>query len=361
MLDLSRVDRMIREELSKIPRIVCFSLYLLLGVTCMSCTSIPERVGEQSAERETFTNPVVKKPSADPWVVRAGNMYYYVYSTGRVNIAKAEKLQDIGHGVSQTIWSPPITGAYSSDIWAPELHYVFGRWYVYVAADDGNNENHRMYVLEGGADPDDPLSEKYTFKGKITSADDKWAIDGTVMEHNGQHYFIWSGWEEYVDGRQDIYIAPMSDACTISGDRVMIATPEYSWEKQTMSLLEGPQILQHDGNTFIIYSASASWTPYYCLGILTLEGSDPLDPGAWVKGGEPVLKASTKSFGVGHCSFVKSPDGQEDWIVYHGMTGSAGWENRDVRMQPFVFRDDGTPDFGEPVAVGEEISAPSGQ
>lgn len=322
----------------------------------MGCGTVQEN-------RVSFTNPVVAKPSADPWVVRAGNMYYYIYSNGNVNIAKADKLQDIGKGISRTIWTPPLSGEYAKNIWAPELHYVFGHWYVYVAADNGENENHRMYVLEGGTDPDDPLGESYRFMGKITSPDDKWAIDGTVLSHNGKHYFIWSGWEGYVDGRQDLYIAPMSDGYTICGERVMISTPEYSWEKKELPLNEGPQILQENGKTFIVYSASASWTPYYCLGMLTLIGDDPLDPAAWMKNEEPVFKASatTKTFGVGHCSFVKSLDLKEDWIVYHGMTGQPGWENRDVRIQPYTWNADGTPNFGEPAAIDTELLEPSGQ
>ena len=36
-----------------------------------------------------------------------------------------------------------------------ELHYLDGAWYVYVAMDDGNNKNHRMYVLKG-TDSKDP-------------------------------------------------------------------------------------------------------------------------------------------------------------------------------------------------------------
>jgi GH43 family beta-xylosidase len=53
------------------------------------------------------------------------------------------------------------------------------RYYIYVAIDDGNNANHRMYVLEG--DTNDPLLP-FTFVGKLNTPDDNWAIDGTVLK-----------------------------------------------------------------------------------------------------------------------------------------------------------------------------------
>jgi GH43 family beta-xylosidase len=46
-------------------------------------------------------------------------------------------------------------------------------------------------------------------KGKLADATDKWAIDGSVFEHKGQLYLIWSGWEGDTNGTQSIYIARM--------------------------------------------------------------------------------------------------------------------------------------------------------
>ncbi|MDR2419396.1 MAG: glycoside hydrolase family 43 protein [Treponema sp.] len=296
-------------------------------------------------------NPIVVKPSADPWLIQAGGFYYHCYSDGRVHIRKAASLAAIGEGLETTVWTPPPDTMYSKDIWAPELHYCFGHWYIYVACDNGDNAQHRMYALEGGADPLDPLSAPYTFKGKVRDAADKWAIDGTVLPINGVNYFVWSGWEDNVDIGQNLYIACMNDPCSLS-ERVLIATPEYEWEKHDLALLEGPEALIHGSNVFIVYSASASWTRHYCLGLLKLTG-DPLNPAHWTKHPEPVFKASERTgvFGVGHCSFVKVSDNASDtdWIVYHGMTDGEGWHNRCVRAKPFTWNPTGMPVFGEPL------------
>lgn len=340
--------------------IILFTL-LLSGILLAGCNI---KIGINK-EKRTFTNPIVPAPSADPWVIRVGGYYWYTYSLGNaISIKKADRLESIGDVSDNEIWVAPIGENYSKDIWAPELHYINGKWYVYFAADDGNNDNHRMYVLEGGSDPNDPLNGSYKFKGKIFDKTDKWAIDGTVLQKNdGSLYFIWSGWEGNVNGQQNLYIARMSNPWTIDGERVLISMPTYDWEKRGMPINEAPEILKKNNNIYIIYSASGSWTYDYCLGMLTNKDGDVLNPSSWIKTPIPIFKSSlkNKSFGVGHPSFVKSPDGKEDWIVYHAMTGSEGWNARSVRAQRFYWSKDGKPIFGEPVAVNMPIDVPSGE
>ena len=94
-----------------------------------------------------------------------------------------------------------------------------------------------------------------------------------------------------------------------------------------MNVNEGPVALQHDDQTFIIYSASYCATADYKLGMLTYTGGDPLAAASWVKDPEPVFQRSDANgvYGPGHNGFFKSPDGTEDWIVYHANTGSERW------------------------------------
>ena len=242
--------------------------------------------------------------------------------------------------------------------WAPELHYIGGAWYIYVAACDGPNENHRMYCLE--AETDDPMG-RYRMKGKVADSTDRWAIDGTVLEWQGKLYFIWSGWEGDENVAQNLYIAPMENPWIISGERILISRPEYIWERQGEPYVnEGPQVLTKDGELFIVYSASGSWTDDYCLGLLRLKGDDPLDPRAWKKKRLPVFSRTKGVYAPGHASFVKSPDGSEDWIAYHAVAEQGGgWAARSTRMQPFTWKN-GEPFFGRPVGLEYVIPIPSG-
>ena len=308
--------------------------------------------------KPVFTNPIVAR-GADPWVVLWRNQYYFCQSDSRsVWVSRSERLQDIGRGEKRRVWTPPPGAEYSRELWAPELHFLRGQWWIYVAADDGDNANHRMYALEGNAtDPQAP----FTLKGKIAASTDCWAIDATVLEMPGDKlYLIWSGWEGLVNVAQHLYLAPMSDPWTLSGERVRISSPEHDWELRGRPLInEGPEVLRQGTNLFIIYSASGSWSDDYCLGQLTWTGGDVLDPKSWVKKPEPVFARTHDVFGPGHCSFVKSRDGAEDWIIYHSAkTSGSGW-NRQVSMQKFGWQADGSPNFGSPVSPGVPLRAPS--
>jgi len=326
--------------------------YILLAVSTVSfLVGVP--VGAA-----TFKNPVDKK-GQDPWVIQRCGKYHYCWSVGAIKISRAIRLQDIASEPATTIWTPPDGQPYSQNVWAPELHFLQGKWYVYFAADDGDNANHRMYVLESSTD--DPFGS-YTLRGKIFDSTDKWAIDGTVLDFGGQLYFIWSGWQGDVNIQQNLYIAPMSNPWTISGNRTLISQPVYAWEKVggPPYINEGPQILVRNGRVFVIYSASGSWTDDYCLGRLELVGTNALDASSWTKNDSPVFSKTSQVFGPGHASFVKSTDYTEDWIVYHAAKYSgAGW-NRNVRIQSFNWNPDGTPDFGTPVTAGVHLTEPAG-
>ncbi len=315
-------------------------------------------LSSKTVPRSTFTNPVVAS-GADPWVIQREGFYYYCQSNrGSVRVNKCARLQDLGTNQWKTVWTPPPNMPYSKELWAPELHFLQGNWWIYVAADDGDNFHHRMYVLEGL--PDDPQAP-FRFKGKIAAPTDRWAIDATVLQMpNNRLYLIWSGWEGSENVAQHLYIAPMSNPWTISGERVRISSPELDWEKHGRPLInEGPEVLWHGDKLCLIYSASGSWGDDYCLGQLAWTGGDVLDPKSWVKKPIPVFSRTQDVFGPGHCSFVKSPDGKEDWIIYHSAKSSgAGW-NRRVNMQRFTWNLDGSPDFGKPISAGVPLSVPS--
>ena len=303
-----------------------------------------------------FSNPIAPNAN-DPWLILHEGYYYYCLSyKGGVSVAKIENIYDLDKAEPVNIWTPPVDTMYSRDLWAPELHYINYDWYIYVAADDGKNENHRMYVLKGTTQ--NPL-DKFEFVGQIKDDTDKWAIDGTVMQYKGMLYFIWSGWEGDVDIAQDIYIAEMSDPCTISGKRIKISSPELDWEIIGKPIVnEGPVAIERNGLMHIVYSASGSWTDDYCLGLLTLKGTNPLSADSWVKGEKPILSKSDTVFGPGHCSFTTSPDEDDTWVVYHAnQVSGSGWSGRKAWTQPVSWDENNYPVIGDgtPVSAEEEL------
>ncbi|MBD8068665.1 family 43 glycosylhydrolase [Bacillus sp. PS06] len=322
----------------------------------------------EEVPKQIFENPIIGN-GADPWIVRHNDGYYYYTNTtgNNITIWKSKTISGLQNAESKVVWTPENGAPNDSHIWAPEMHFIEGKWYIYFAASGGDMEKQRMHVLQ--SETSDPFST-YSYPdgttyGKITTPDDKWAIDGSILNYEGKYYFTWSGWEGDVNVRQDIYIASMINPWTVSGERVELSRPEFDWEKiGEPHVNEGPQFLQNpDGQLFMIYSASGSWTDDYKLGMLTLIGSNPLDPNAWEKSSEPVFVKAPEVgvFGPGHNGFFKSPDGTEDWIIYHAAKfNGSGWD-RNVRMQQFTWNQDGTPNFGTPVATGTLQAVPSGE
>jgi GH43 family beta-xylosidase len=337
-----------------------------------------------AAAQTPVVNPLL--PSGpDPWITQRNGFYYYMNTTGRsLVIRRTRSIGALAAAETKTVWRAPAEGPYSRDIWAPELHWLRGKWYIYFAGDAGKNESHRIWVLENGAV--DPLDGEWEMKGKAADATDRWAIDATVFENGGRLYMVWSGWEGAVNGAQNLYIAEMSNPWTIREPRVRISMPELPWEKIGdlkprvaseanpadpanpihVDVNEGPEILQHGGRIFLVYSAGGCWTDYYSLGMLTASASsDLLRPESWKKAPAPVfwLSPSAHAYGTGHNSFFQSPDGTEDWIVYHANPepGQGCGGKRAPRAQRFTWNADGTPDFGRPVGVGVELKAPSGE
>jgi len=274
-----------------------------------------------------FPNPLLPA-GADPWCTYRDGFYYYTHTTGNnITIWKTKDLYALKTATHQVVFRPPAHTNYSKELWAPEIHFIHGKWYVYFAADSGRNEDHRLWVIENSSP--DPMKGNWVLKGKLETPEDKWSIDGSVFEWNHQLYLIWSGWESDHNGRQDIYIAKMKDPWTVSGPRVKISGPDLPWEMNGdipgghpahVNVNEGPEILIRDGQLFLVYSASGCWTDFYALGMLkATANADLLDPASWKKSAHPVFQSSSENrvFAPGHCSFFKSPDGREDYILYH--------------------------------------------
>ncbi|WP_329281656.1 family 43 glycosylhydrolase [Streptomyces sp. NBC_01451] len=320
------------------------------------------------AATATFTNPL-NSSGADPYMTYYDGNYYEMTTpySGPLTMRKAPTVEALKAASPVPVFSAHATGR-DAYIWAPEMHLLDGpngkRWYVYYSAGTGDIEAQRVHVLESsGTDPLGP----YTYKGMIFGANDWWGIDGSVVTIDGRLFFTWSGvpTTQWAGSDPSIYIAELSDPWTVTGSRTRISAPIYSWETQGTPMNEAPVALQHDGKTFLTYSASACQGPDYKLGLLTFSGGDPLDAGSWVKSAEPVFERNDANsvYGPGHNGFFKSPDGTEDWIVYHANSSSSQGcgTTRTTRIQKITWNEDGSPDLGVPVAAGSALPVPSGE
>jgi len=342
-------------------------LTLLLIISFTGCGKSETTTGDK--EIKTFTNPVWD--GADPWMVKPGDDYIYCYSSNNsIVLSKSKKMTQKGE--LKTIWTAPATGWNRACVWAPEIHFISNRWYVYYAAGEAGPPfiHQRTGVLRSKtedvfSDYED-MGVLYTGDNSADPSTNVWAIDMTILEHKDKLYAIWSGWikQEITDAtQQHLYISEMENPYTMKGKRVKLSSPVENWETGgPLNLNEGPEILKNGDRVFVVYSCRESWLVEYRQGMLQLinPDGDLLDPANWKKSG-PVFQGNSQVYGVGHCSFVKSPDNTEDWIIYHSKKSTnSGWE-RDVRMQSFKWNSDGTPNFGQPVPAGQVLNFPSGQ
>jgi GH43 family beta-xylosidase len=277
-------------------------------------------------------------PGQDPWVVPYEGELLLVQSSGdnrRIVVRPFSDFDDMASSEEIVIWAPGRGGDHTREIWAPEMHCLAGRWYVYYAASDGRSANHRMYVLEA----DHPFGPYHELGKVYDPAHDAWAIDMTVLDHEGHLFGLWSGWETVEEQfPQNLYVAPMSDPATICGERHLLSVPELDWEHSVAAVNEGPEVLRNParGKLFVAYSADASWTGAYKMGLLEWLGGDVCQRDSWKKAPRPILT------GGGHGCFVETAGAR--YLVYHRKLSSVpGWADREIRVRPFTWDADGYP------------------
>ncbi|KAL4969932.1 glycoside hydrolase family 43 protein [Aspergillus stella-maris] len=303
-----------------------------------------------------WTNPIRNPGGSDPFIAYSGG-YYYLLTTEwtDVQIARATTIEGLKTATSKVIYSDT-TSSRCCNVWAPEVHYLGGRWYVYFTAGNGDNlDDQNLHVLAGGSSPWDD----YTYAAQLTTA---WSIDASVLRFNDWGNFLMYSCFHGVS-YQSICLQQLgSDYISLTGSIYVISQPTLSFETYGTPVNEGPVALYYGGKTYIIYSASYCWTPNYCLGQLTWDGvTDPRNAGAWSKRNGCVFASANGNYGSGHNSFFQSPDGSQTWIAYHATSNSAGAcdDSRYTMVQLVGTHSDGSPNLGSPVAFSHAYSEPS--
>lgn len=298
---------------------------------------------------------------ADPYVTNEhGGKYYFTASVpeyDRIVLRQADNLEGLSQAEEKTIWKKHETGEMSYHVWAPELHYLFGAWYIYFAASEVDNQwKLRPYVLK--CTGEDPMNDQWIELGKMKrSREDRFSfaafsLDATVFEVKGTWYYVWAEKVGVAEQISNLYIAKMENGNTLATAQVLLSSPDYEWERKGFWVNEGPAVLLHKEKIYLTYSASDTG-PAYCVGVLTADiNSDLLDPHNWEKRRQPVLESNPerKLFGPGHNSFTKDENGNDIFIFHarttdkllcenplydpnrHAMLGKVDWMNGDIRI-----------------------------
>lgn len=270
-----------------------------------------------------------------PWILQRADPYVYLHTDGWyyftasvptydcIILRKAKNLSDLSIAPEKTIWRKHESGPMSEHIWAPEIHFLWGKWYIYFAGGEAENVwDIRPYVLECSGD--NPLEDEWIEKGKMQRADndefsfEAFSLDATIFEDASKLYYVWA--EKVGVGKQisNLYIAELETPWKLKTVQVLLSTPDYDWERVGFWVNEGPGVVKHEGKIYLTYSASETGVDY-CIGMLSVDsGTNLLDPQSWKKERYPVVSTSEANeiYGPGHNCFTTDEEGNTI-MVYH--------------------------------------------
>ncbi len=310
----------------------------------------------------TLLKPLILQ-RADPFILRHADGHYYFTASvpeyDRIELRRSPTIEGLASAQPVAVWHKPQAGPFSDLIWAPEIHFNRGAWYVYFAAAPsreiaGGLFQHRVYALR--CDAPNPLDGPWSGPVRVDTGIDSFCLDATTFSHRGSLYYVWAQKDPAIAGNSNLYIAPMATPVTLAGPVVRLSVPELEWETRGFLVNEGPAVLVRHGRVFLTYSASAT-DENYCMGLLHADAdADLLDPRSWTKSPKPVFQTCREHgvFGPGHNSFTVSEDGATDLMVYHARTyrdivGDPLWDpNRHTFVKPLRWGPDGMPIFGRP-------------
>ena len=319
-----------------------------------------------------YQNPILDN-GAEPYATFHDGFYYYTQgSEDQVWVWKTPDLSRLRQAECKMVYQPSAPHS-RQHLWAPEIHYIDGKWYIYYTADNGNSDYHRLYVAVNPSP--DPMQGPFSYAARLS---DDWGIHPTTFNVRGRQYLLWSGWlhqrAEYET--QCIYIASMDSPTSVSSKRVLVSYPQYVWERQWVGpdgnrlaypvyVNENPQAFVTSSKVYIYYCASGSWTPYSCIGRVEADiDSDLLNPASWRKSSEPVFLMSERDsvFSVGGMCLVPGKEGKDWWMLYHARTlsndGPGTRDSRTPRLQPVTLNRQGEPQLGHPFRLDTLLRRP---
>ncbi|GHH69877.1 family 43 glycosylhydrolase [Promicromonospora soli] len=307
-------------------------------------------------------NPLVQQ-RADTAIYKHTDGYYYMTASvpdyKRVELRRSQTLAGLGSATPVTAFTAPSSGNLSGWIWAPDIQYVDGAWYMYFSASPSSSQfAQRLYWIRNTSA--DPTTGTWSAPQRLTTGWESFQLDPASFTVNGTRYFAWAQDSPSTSYNSHMYLARMTSPTTIdTASAIEIARPTHSWEMEGVAgVVEGPSPLVRNGKVFIAYSASATDSRYK-LGLLSASASaNLLDPASWSKKSTPVFQTANGVYGPGHGSFTVAEDGVTDMLIFHARdyatpTPDALTDpNRHTRAQQLYWSDTGDPFFGQPIATG---------
>ncbi len=286
---------------------------------------------------------------ADPAVCRWQGKYYFI-STNDLDdnrtlyIRAADSLPGLATAQQVCILDNETYPHLGNLLWAPEMHVIGGRLYIFHAGTPGPFGQEQCHVMALRDVHANPLkADSWEMPRRVVRADgsmlyDKGiTLDMTVFWSAQRLYAVWSQRQfDPVDLGAWLYIAELDPEkpWQLLTEPQVLTVPEYGWENNHTFVVEGPFALYRSGSLpgsgclpgsgrIILTYSGALVDSTYAVGMMSMaDGADPLDPSSWTKENYPLLTSRSVEgeFGPGHNAYVTDEDGLV-WNTYHARPG----------------------------------------
>jgi beta-xylosidase len=325
-----------------------------------------------------YSNPVYPNYFADPFVWRAGEVFYAV-GTGVLE-ARSEAAHggdaltvDGRPGVFAILRSPdlaswtPVGAAmaaldpdYGDAYWAPEIAYADGRFWLYYSVGRGDKGHHiRVAVSERPEGPYEDCGARLTHPFTCP-----FAIDASPFrDDDGQWYLFYA--RDFLDqsGRNragtGLVADRLIDMKTLAGEEQVVLRPRHDWQlflkgrvmygkRYDWHTLEGPCVRKMGGRYYCLFSAGRWENETYGVDFAVADRVlGPYSDAGNDEGPRVLRTAPGAVLGPGHNCVVAGP-GPQDYIVYHAW--DPAMTARRMFIDPLVWTVDGPrcdgPSFG---------------
>jgi GH43 family beta-xylosidase len=285
-------------------------------------------------------NPVYPAYFADPFVLRH-NGEYYAYGTAG---GEGEGVQVL-YSPDMVHWHPqPACLMDSQHIWAPEVTYRDGVFYMYYSAGGAEGEGHQLRVATSPT----PLGP-FVPRPNILTPDEPFSIDASpFQDDDGTWYLFYC--KDFLEGERvgtGIVVDRLVQMDQLAGEARVVVRPHADWQifqkdrfwydKQwdAWYTVEGPFAVKRNGKVYLFFSGGAWKEQNY--GLSWAVADHPLGPYELQTGEAPSLLATVpdKIIGPGHACVATGPDAAKQFIVYHA------WDpehtGRTMRIDPLTW------------------------
>ncbi len=253
---------------------------------------------QAKANREfRYTNPITRDTTIsmrDHFIIKADSLWYCVGTSNPVWEGSNPGVRLL---VSNDLlnWEPhswlidasklPEDSPYNGRFWAPEIHYIQGKYWMTINSGKVTNEDpkgmstHRVWLFSS-----DDVTGPYALVNEEPLTP-QYNNDATLFEdEDGNTYFYCSG-----DGLWQAKIDLSSGKLTTPIEKFLDKKQE-GWPEWMQGGIEGPFVLKRDGTYFMFFS---TWTRGYEVALLKSE--NPLGPWELVDD-EPIFGTRKKYY-----------------------------------------------------------------